>query len=52
MYSECTHRLCKKNYENCTRGNNKKFYDKPIATDMNTTVSDPEIINAVCMARI
>ena len=30
----------------------EKFYDKTIATDMSTTVSDPEIKNAVRIARI
>ena len=34
------------------RINFKKFYDKPIATVKSTTVSDPEIKNAVRIARI
>ena len=29
-----------------------KFYDKLIATDISTTVSDPDIINAVRIATI
>ena len=30
----------------------EKFYDKPIATVKSTMVSDPEITNAVRIARI
>ena len=35
-----------------SRGKNEKVYDKTIATDTSTTVIDPEIKNAVFIARI